>query len=108
MSFATIFFDFLKIPAGKLVGSCQDDRLTVSRLSFSFFLRSGGFFFFVGLLAFSATNIYLSDVGRGLKCGLGLGLNSLVKRFVLEVQLLVPTIYPGLYRWPQAFSKASD
>ena len=85
LSIATIVSGSLKIPARGLVGLYRGSKLTINQLGFFFFVRLGGFLFLIGSTAFSVTSIHLSNLYRGLECSLKLGLNSLIKQFVLEV-----------------------
>ena len=83
---ATISSSFLRIWARGLgICSCQDSRLTISRLGLFFFTRLEGFLLFIRLPALLKTRIYLPNTCRGLKCSFEFSFNSLIKHFFSKV-----------------------
>lgn len=83
---ATIFSSFSKVLTRDL-DFCQDSRLTINRLGFFFFIKFWGFFYLIGPSVFPAISIHLLNTGRRLDCSLRLRFNSLIKHFILEVEL---------------------
>lgn len=80
----TIASSFARIPSKKL-DIYQSSRLTISRLSFFFFIRLKDFFLFIGFLFFLITSIYLSNINEELERSFRLGLNGFIKHFILKV-----------------------
>ena len=91
-----ISFNSLRIPAEKLVGPYQGNKLTISQRGFFFFEKLEDFFLFIGPPALPVTSIHFSDTGKRLEYSVELGLNDFIKHFVSGISLPMSTIYLGL------------